>query len=433
MDPHHPDFLPQWASRSEADGRPRGLLDELIETGILAKELVMPDGTYRVQTRIHCDERTCLFRCSVSRDGAELQEAPWQPIFQNLDAEFAGRGEEPQTRREVARRALEAHLGLYTRVGQALERHGHLVRPAGRQRQAVLIGTAILVGIGLVVGGWFLVGKGSGDVNGNDAPSTAETEVPLSPETLLAALAAAAEEAGKGPGIASAAEDDPAKGALEEEVASHDRPATAVSPRDRGKTGLEAGKPSPPTHTAVPQPPKADPPPPPPPASQPRTRSNEDWPVVDVQPSSYSSFKLEEGRQIYNGARVVLTEVPVSARGLRCVTTHSGNGDDQEEIALTLTEPARLLIVHDSGVKNPPDWLGAFRKSGERIRARDGAKPNDLRSFDVFERALPAGRVILGLNTGASGLGRLGKRLAGRGSLMYLVCIDSRRSGGKSR
>jgi hypothetical protein len=408
------DLLPQWRSRPAPADRPRGLLDELIGEGVLTKDFAMPGHTFRVSTKIHCDPRACLFRCAVSCDGVELPKPPWAPVFRDLAPEMGGSQAEPETRREVARRALEVHLATCARVGQALERGGRLVASGERARKLLLIaGPAVLLAAATAAG-WHYWPKAGLEPTPAPAPgpepntgppeageSEATAEIPLGPP-----------EAEPEPATAAVTQQSPAPDVAR--APSGDRRST---PRSRphpaqAEPAVEGAPPQPaPSQQAI-----ADPEPPP---SPPPERS---WPVTMLAPIEHTVVRLEPGNQVFVSAGISLVDVPSAYRGLHCITTRDASGETKRAIVIRLSEPAQVYVAHDVRVKKRPGWLESFEPTGDALTVADRGR-GEVLTYALHRKLFPAGVADLGANTGATVMGRVSRSVSGRNTLMYLVCV----------
>ena len=420
------DLLPQWSPQSlPSQGRPRGLLDELIEDGVLVKELVGPGHTYRVQTKIHCDTSACLFRSAVSCDGEETTEPPWAPIFRNLAQEMAGRENDPEGRREVARRALKVHLSLCTRVGRVLETQGHLGKPIDWGLRTLQVGGPIL-GLLLAAGlGWYYWSRShpvmQPQENAVEAPSEAEADGADAKPAMVSAGPVDAQS-----GIPAPV---PAPPVNEPSTLETSPNLTPAPPPDHRARQLQSHPP--PTATPKPLAPVEPRREPPPLRQEPESKSR--WPVTaDISPTDHSTVRLKTGDQVYLADNIRLVEVPPEYRGLRCITTRGSEGDTKQGIVLDLTAPARVFVAFDQQVKRRPDWLSAFTQTGDILSAVDPDKADGRFTYVVFERDFPAGTVALGANTASSFLGRKARVLTHRDTLMYLVCVPEVETDGSS-
>lgn len=442
MNTERPDLLPHWCPpAATSEEPPRGLFQELVEDGILIKDLVVPGHTYRVTTRIHCDPQACFFRCTVSANGAEIQKRPWKPLFCDLSAEIEDRG--PGGRGAVARRALEAHLATCTRAGHALERKGRLATGSGTGKRWAL-GSA--VSAALILGGaaaWWVLR--SVDPTDADAPSAspvaagsqvAEQNEGDDTEVLNADLfePVAAAPAVGAPGTTP----EPPESASRERRVDQPRPSPRrepeVRPAQTSPRGAAVTAPRTSSSDAVPEPPRPASPDP----ESSRSSLSAPVPAVvsDVSPTDHSVVFLEAGGQIYFRDRLRLLDVPSLYQGLRCFTTREAAGDTEQGITFSLAASARVFVLFDRGVGKRPDWLSGFRQTGEVVTAVDPEKARSVLTFLVMHRDFPAGMVSLGANTAATQLTKRARILAGRNTLMYLVCpapISSISSAGSTQ
>jgi len=420
-----PEFLPRFSDHGVvAVGPPRSLLDELLAEGFLVRQFLMPGSTWEVKTRFHADARTWLFRCAVVRNGVEVGEPPWQPVFRDRTAEVAGREEDPEERTRFAREALDVHLGTCARLSHQLETTGTLLargrpRTGKGRRLATVIVAAVLVAGALGVGGWFWLAPLAGGLS-LAAPEPVSEEVPA---TLPPAKPPLTE-----------LENPPTPVTA---VVPAPRPAPSPAPApERPKVPVRASKPRP----QQPAPSSLSPPPPEPPPAPPVSSEGEELtaeapalpqatapadPWRDVQVISIADptrMRLREGGGIYLQGTLTLTEVPASVAGLRCITSRSSEGDGQEVMTLVLSQPLRVIVAHDQAVKKQPEWLKTLTPLGEILTATDPATGEEV-VYRVYQQDFPSGKLVLGRNNGASAISRKARGLSGRGTRMYLVCL----------
>lgn len=411
--------------------RSRGLLDELIEEGVLRKDLVMPDHTFSVTTRIHCDDGACFFRTAVSCDGTEINQPPWAPSFRNLAGELS-LGNAVAARSELARRALETHLAIYTRAGQVLERQGHLLSAADRQQRALMVGVPALLVLGALALWWFLgpgagtdstapAGPGASRAVAPEASSSVEVQPEAPTDEQLAASGSLPGTAPlSGPWAQAAPRSAPPAQPVPDAPKPPSKPAPA-SPR-RAPVEARAEKPSDAEHVEPPPSPaqslSRQPQAPPAPTATPSKL------VAGVlSPSAHSVLQLAPGSRIYAADSVELSHLPPGYGGLRCVTTQQAGGDTKQGITLSLTAPSRVLVLFDQEVKRRPAWLDSFQQTGDMVTAVDPGENGETFTYLVFRKDFPAGTVSLGSNTAASSFARAAKKLVHRRALMYLVCL----------
>lgn len=443
------DGLPQWEAEStQRSGR--SLLDELIEEGTLTKDMVMPEGTFRVRTKIHCDEKACLFRCAVSFDDVEIEEEPWTAIFQSFAEEMAGHERKPEARREIARRALETHLTVCARVDHVLERHGHLLSPAKKGR-GWLLGAGALLIAGTLAATWVLW-------PGSTTDPEAEGGVGSAAQGLLGE-GEEPSEAGTGE-TSSTAEGPPSGAADESQPSGHaqtgglpaSRDASTVRPRsspaeprrkearqpsgrrsgprpastpsgsegvtspDSGSQALAAPGTESPAEVASDLPTGSDA----------ETPSMDRWPISTVlSPEVHFKPTLAPGAKLYLEDEIYLMRAPPASIGLRCVTTISSSGDTKQGIVFNLSAPSDLFVFHDQGVKRRPDWLGTFEQTGSMLKAAGLERDAKGVTYLMYRKRFPQGTVALGTNTGALGAVRGFKKLSGLQTYMYIVCAPT--------
>lgn len=449
-------------------GKPRGLLDELIETGLVSRDFVVARHTYRVATRMYADERTGFFRSVVTCDGAELAQAPWKPIFRDVLAETGLEPEPSERRKALGKLALEAHLGLCHRVGQSLERHGKLASETStfERIRTWPYTMPVAVGVsGLVV--WLVLGMGEPprqENNAEEEPGIAQPdETATTPEpkrsdervwSLLSWLFGSRSKQAEAERLLreqrslsektkrlakdgqTLIDQEPSVGQLQ--AAARDAldraqayPLARPSSQEGAAVKKSAPSSSPEAKTVKPKTSEAD-------AGDDEGSPEKDstterggrrgrgdgWPVDQNSLSSdYSIFDLAASALVYGEDSVSLREVPASYAGFRCVTTLDSEGETDQGITFDLLRAATVLIGFDRNVKRAPAWIADFQKTGATIGAIDTTKQGETIQYEVFEKKFEAGRVSLGAKSAAGKLkqGLLG--LTGTGKRMYFVCV----------
>ena len=438
-------LLPQWEPSSPKTGS-MGLIDQLLETGALTRELIMPNGVYQVKTVVELDaQQAMLFRSSVLHDEHEITAEPWEPIFRNLTQEIAGQPAR-QARLHVARLALETHLRRCDAVARQLEEKGDL-SPRGRidPRTSLLLLAGLLLVVGTLSGVWLW--QTPPDTTMDDSVPTEESASPTPPESP--------------DGSDSVLEDQPEDPHLPEETSTVDTPPKVDShastenkptaPDPRSSPSVQ--KPS--TKTKRKNPPKpetssksaAAPPVEPrePRETSKATSTTTDGPsttsldaekklpqpadrftslVSSVVPRNRQDFEPEPGTSIYRDPNILLSEIPSSLHGKTCITTSNSSGDTEQGILVMLEKPATVLIAHDTRIKKKPDWIESFSPTGEVLKAEEVDRGRTI-EFAIYRRTFPRGLVTLGSNTNANPLTRRARKELGfkKRIFMYLVCI----------
>lgn len=446
MDKNHPSALPRWSEESEASKRPRSLLETLLEDRLLEKELITPQGTYCVRTKIHCDERACLYRSAVVHNGVELKQAPLRPVFEKLGTEMANRHEDPKILKELAHRALEAHLGLCNRLGEQLERKGTLAsRSASAPRWVPIAGLVVVSLVLLGTAAFVAINRAGGGTQATSVPGPTDSEA-WSGDTSGSSERTGDEGLGAGTGIE-------AQGLLEDPESTE---AAAGSHENESPTKASTG--GEPKRDATPRPQRSrssqsesqmrvshETPPPESRATEPipgttevrrepvRAPDRADSSAKVLFPKLYSSFSLYPTAQIYYQKDILITGLPADYAGAKCFTSRSSEGDRKDGITLYLDEPSLVLVAHDQRIKRPPGWLEAFMPTGQRIQARDPENASELIVYSLWTQARHSGAVMLGRNTEANALTRSWRRSVGDGTLMYFACVLPASSRGTRR
>jgi len=411
------------------NSRPKGLLDQLLEKGRIQRDLVMSGRTFQVSTTFLYDpDQASFFRCTVSREGEELTQAPWQPIFRKL-TEAAASTTARAARQKFAQQALETHLALCQRLEGQLEEKGGLAQRSILRTPVSWTYFAAIFTLVATASGWYGFERWRLRI----------------PEEPTAALALASETS------ADPFWDDPAPQTDEVEIegtgspapdprliASQDDEAAAIPTANPPKQPQQVvrRKPSSITRQPVEAPPparqqattqdakSAAPLPRSPPSPTAKKAGTPPSMIVEVVPRDHQIFSLKEGVQIYSDASIRVSEFPSAYRNLSCVTTTSRQGDTEQGILLRLSRPARVFVMHDLQVKKKPDWLTRFRASNDKLRALEVDRGRTLK-YKIYWRDVEAGAVALGSNTGAKAVTKRLRGFIPKNRLaMYLVCVS---------
>jgi len=457
---HHLDLAPQWQEPIPDASKPKGLIDQILDSGVVARDFVMRDATYQVKTTVQFEpDRAWLFRCAVLRDGVEEVAEPWGPVFRNLTSEMMGRQADPAARFALARQALEAHLALGERLSRQLEETGGLGRPvSGFNRPFVL--AAVLVSLGAAAGGVWLWQTGYLQQSWSEHFGTVED--PEAPRALSEMEPLQSVEA-QGAGVGEESLPEPVGGHEEDSAGASGRleksdraiaPSPAETRANRAPFRRSASSPAPPrsapphsapssSSTVLPSTVESKPsegrsdmalvdpsgssrsP------AEPKAKQRDPL-IVEVVPNNHRSFVLEAGTAIYDDSSIRLSQIPKGYGKLSCVTTRAWSGDTEQGILVRVSRPARLFVAHDRRVKKDPPWIETLEPTGDLFLALEVDRGKTI-EYSVYRKEVPAGAIALGPNTGAKRVVKKARAFGVRKRVaMYLVCLADLGAGSAS-
>jgi alpha-galactosidase len=120
---------------------------------------------------------------------------------------------------------------------------------------------------------------------------------------------------------------------------------------------------------------------------------------------------LQAGAAQYGDRAFTLTAVPAALRGAQWVRTANGSKAATADplVTFTISQQATVSVAVDTRIGRRP-WMDASWADGGTHLTNSESTP---KTFEVFQRTFPAGRVTLGPNGGTSG-----------GSSMYTVVVS---------
>ena len=423
-----PDLRPRWVSAAPEDPHiSRGLLDQLIETGLLEKALVMPDSIYTVVTRFTFRQDARLFRTVVLRDGTELRDGAWSPIFRDRTAEIRNHEGDHERRIELAREALECHLSLVSRLAQDLQ-VGRASFVSKNQVKMLLmsIGFVLVVGaliyreelrsllavpdVAVVMPQEQAAGEPvaapviDDSESGIDSNAIGVGEQPAENVVEPAKRAGSMSERFEKPSASvpsSRAFKAPEEKRQTPNIAKEELPVSknsnlVVPPEDGGiESRIEADR---------------------------SEKEHASTPIGGIMSATHYQTFLEHGNSVYDGEKILFSEFPDSLRGHLCVTSGRSAGNQDGDFVFELLVPATLWIAHDRRIKKKPDWLDSFTPSGNVMTAHV-VDEGDSIVYDLFYKRFSRGSVILGPNTLKNSFNFF-REISSKRKVMYLVCVE---------
>ncbi len=112
------------------------------------------------------------------------------------------------------------------------------------------------------------------------------------------------------------------------------------------------------------------------------------------------SYGLEPGRvapgqKVYADRDFVYGTVPGEYLDLPSLKTPNNLRRDASALTFTLSRPAEVFVAHDQRITRKPDWLAAFRKTGQVVTVDEGGERRAV-TYDVYVRGYRAGVVKFG-------------------------------------
>lgn len=387
---------PSAVSESIARQKPASLLDRLLDEGVLQKELVMPDATYQVITRVSTEPGAWLFRSAVLEEGNEIRIEPFEPIFEDLTPRL-GDAPRDEARAAVGRRALETHLSLYNRLAQQLQCSGGLAK-VDVQEQWKKWG---LIGLGVIA----LASIGVGAIlwSARDQPQA----IAEGSAAILDQSAALVDTA-----IVDTAIVDEVLEQGQEQAKALDKQLEPGGDSDSEEAEGVDTAPDAPANRTPPRPARR--------APEPRT-------IVRVEPKTHETVRARAGEPMYGDPGIHFTKVPASLEDSTCITLSENHWDETQGLLLTLGRPTTLVIVHDAEIKKVPDWLGSYTRTDESLEGFEVETGRALR-FNLYRRSQVTGAAALGRNTGAARWTKALSTGLRKKRFMYLACIPGGRA-----
>ncbi len=160
-----------------------------------------------------------------------------------------------------------------------------------------------------------------------------------------------------------------------------------------------AARPTPPKPSPAAEPEPAAEPAAPPVASEAAPPVAAAAPLITAIPFGLQQGRLAPGQPVYADRDFVYQRVPEAYFDLTCLRTLNDFKRIATDIELQVSRDVEVFVGHDRRIKRKPAWLGDFRRTGETLTVREGAKEQDVVVYDVFVRDYPRGTVNLGANT----------------------------------
>lgn len=120
--------------------------------------------------------------------------------------------------------------------------------------------------------------------------------------------------------------------------------------------------------------------------------------------------EFQDGQRLYTDRAYTLVGVPEKYRALTYIRTCQDDKSAPKNFNLELevNTPVMVYVARDDRLKETPAWLSVFKDTGDDFTSDDSFSP----CYNIFAKAFPKGRVILGPNNGVMM------------SCMYLVMIE---------
>ena len=388
-------------------------VEAFLEAREIGQDFQVPGGVIRVETRIKVSRSPWSVRSVVLENSVEIQEGPFAPIREELDASKADPEALDDLRISFAQQALDGHYARCRQVERTLakaQRGGkQKAETGGKSSTKGILIAVVAVGVIALVGGTaYLLGPGkklfSGMQSGKGKPAPA---APVPPQTTPAAA-----EPTPAPGPQPAPLVIPAPQAPVQAneptltpVLPAPRPAApAPRPAPRQSTRPAPATPREPVVRAAPTPPARD--------------------LIRIaEPTRYTLGKLKTGEPAYIDDGASFAEVPSSLQNVRCIRPANDDRAQNLLLSFNVRQNARIYVAHDRRIRKKPDWLQPFSRTSQAIAVTEAGGKRV--AYDVFVRDVAAGPVVLGSNTQWTGLTRKLRDRFPKDIKMYLVCVES--------
>jgi hypothetical chaperone protein len=119
--------------------------------------------------------------------------------------------------------------------------------------------------------------------------------------------------------------------------------------------------------------------------------------ITNLDPPYYAAHRIGLGKKVYTDRDFVVSRIPPLLNGLPAVQTANQDYLAQHHPALQfcLTQPARLYIAYEAGVRRIPNWLRAFDSEAMQIEIED-TFARIYRTMQLYSRDFEPGPVSLG-------------------------------------
>ena len=124
--------------------------------------------------------------------------------------------------------------------------------------------------------------------------------------------------------------------------------------------------------------------------------------------------RIAPGQPVYSDRSFTYQRVPQAFHELTSLLTANDDKRTRALLTFSLGHAAQVFVAHDPRIKRKPDWLSAFRHTGQALTVNEGGEDQNETVYEVFVKDFPSGSVRLGPNVGL----RAKKRVS-----MYLVFV----------